>query len=272
MEAFWLGVVLKMALSAFTVVAASLLVERVGPFIGAMVATLPISGGPAYIFLAVDHGPLFLADSVVAGLAVNAVTPIFVLTYAALAQRRGLAFSLGAGMVVWAAGAWVISHVPLTMAGALIANLVSLPLCLVVARRFTTGIAARAPVPRWWDIPLRAAMVVVLIAFLLLAAHTAGPSVAGIVAVFPIVLTSLVLILHPRIGGPGAAAVLSNAIPGLFGFGLALVAVHALAPVAGSVVALSAGLAVCAGWNLSLVTARRRKLRRAVQESVPAES
>lgn len=265
LESVLLPALLKMALSAFTVVAASLLVERVGPFVGAMVATLPISGGPAYLFLAMDHGPQFLADSTVGGLAVNAVvTPLFVLTYASLAQRRGLALSLGAALLAWVAGAALITSIPLTMTGAFLANLVTLPASLVLARRFTQGVALRAPVPRWWDIPLRAAMVVALVAALLLVARTVGPQAAGMVAVVPIVLTSLTLILHPRIGGPAAAAVLANAIPGLFGFGMAMLAVHALAPAAGSALALSVGLAICVGWNLTLVLARRLKARRAV--------
>ena len=264
-EAVLFPALLKMALSAFTVVAASLLVERVGPFIGAMVATLPISGGPAYIFIAMDHGPHFLADSAVSGLAVNAVvTPLFVLTYASLAQRRGLALSLGAALLAWAAGAAVLASLPLTITGAFLANLVTLPASLLLARRFTRGVAARAPVPRWWDIPLRAAMVVALVAALLLAAHTVGPRAAGMIAVVPIVLTSLALILHPRVGGPGAAAVLANAIPGLFGFGIAMLAVHALAPAAGSALALATGLAICVGWNLGLVLLRRWWARRAV--------
>ena len=33
-----------------------LVVERAGPLVGAMVATLPITAGPAYAFLAAEHG------------------------------------------------------------------------------------------------------------------------------------------------------------------------------------------------------------------------
>jgi len=47
------------------VVSASRAAERAGPFIGAMIATLPVSTGPVYVFLAIDHGAPFIADTLV---------------------------------------------------------------------------------------------------------------------------------------------------------------------------------------------------------------
>ncbi len=44
-----------MAVAAAFVVSASVITERSGPVIGALVATLPISAGPSYVFLA--HRP-----------------------------------------------------------------------------------------------------------------------------------------------------------------------------------------------------------------------
>ncbi len=46
-HSFWLLLAAKMLTTAIIVVAASKIVERAGPFIGAMVATLPISAGPS---------------------------------------------------------------------------------------------------------------------------------------------------------------------------------------------------------------------------------
>lgn len=41
-DPFWAGLLAKMLATAAIVVAVSALVERVGPFLGAMIATLPI--------------------------------------------------------------------------------------------------------------------------------------------------------------------------------------------------------------------------------------
>jgi hypothetical protein len=56
--------------------------------IGALVATLPISAGPSYVFLALDHDAAFIAEGALASLPINAATILLGLTYVVLAQRR----------------------------------------------------------------------------------------------------------------------------------------------------------------------------------------
>ena len=48
---FWLSLALKLLLTAGIVVTASVIVERAGPLIGALVVTLPVTVWPAYVFL-----------------------------------------------------------------------------------------------------------------------------------------------------------------------------------------------------------------------------
>jgi hypothetical protein len=76
-------------------------------------------------------------------------------------------------------------------------------------------------------------------------------------AVFPIVLTSLMLILQPRIGGRATAAVLANTISGLGGFACCLMVLHLAAVPLGSAAALTLALAVSIAANLSIWAARR---------------
>ena len=45
---FWLELALKMAMTAVIVVTASIVVERSGPFIGAMIAALPTAAGAVW--------------------------------------------------------------------------------------------------------------------------------------------------------------------------------------------------------------------------------
>src|SRR5262249_56749501 len=79
---------------------------------------------------------------------------------------------------------------------------------------------------RWYDIPVRATMAACLVATVVGLSASVGPAVTGTLAVFPIVLTGLMLILQPRLGGPATAAVLANTIPGLGRFSLCLLALH----------------------------------------------
>src|ERR1700752_1794825 len=92
--AFAASLMVKMGVAAAFVVIASMIAERAGPLVGAMVTTLPISAGPAYVFLALDHAPAFIAASALTSLSVNAATTLFALIYAMVAQRWSLAISL----------------------------------------------------------------------------------------------------------------------------------------------------------------------------------
>ena len=115
-EIFLVGLLLKIAMTALIVVTASLVVERSGPFIGSLIASLPTAGGAAMIILAWEHSPAFIAQSAVGSIVSNAVCAIFALTYAALAQRRSLPVSIGGAFLVWfccaAPRAWWIGAPP----------------------------------------------------------------------------------------------------------------------------------------------------------------
>ena len=87
--------------------------------------------------------------------------------------------------------------------------------------------------------------------------YARSAAVTGILAVFPIVLTSLMLILHPRIGGPATAAVIANTLWGLVGFGVALMTLHAAVIPLGAPGALTLALAVSIAWNVMIWILRR---------------
>jgi hypothetical protein len=69
---FWYGLALKMAMTAIVVVITSVVVERSGPFIGALIAALPTAGGAAYVILAIEHPPEFIATSAIGCVATDA--------------------------------------------------------------------------------------------------------------------------------------------------------------------------------------------------------
>src|SRR6266478_5860069 len=98
---FWYGLVLKMAMTAAIVVTASVVAERTGPFIAALIAALPTAAGATYIILALEHPPAFIAASAVGSLAANAAVAVFALAYAALAQRHGIVLSITLALLIW---------------------------------------------------------------------------------------------------------------------------------------------------------------------------
>jgi hypothetical protein len=257
---FWALLVIKMLTSAAIVVGASLVVERSGPFLGAMIATLPISAGPAYAFLAIEHGPDFIGASALAGLPVAAATVVYMVVYAAVAQWRGVVASIGIALAVWAISIWIILQGQWSLGGALALNMAVYAVSLPLARRFAVPTLPAVPKKKTWDIPFRAVLVMTVVGVTVIAGRELGPSIAAVTALAPVVLISLALILQPRVGGAAAASVVANGVPGMLGFVLALSLLHLGAVPLGVGLSLLLALAASIGWNTSLVAIRRWRL------------
>jgi len=256
--AFLLSLALRMAVAAAFVVSASMITERSGPAIGALIATLPISGGPSYVFLAIDHGDAFIAQSALASVPMNAASVLMSMAYILLVGRFGLAVSLAGALGAWSCVALLVSAFQWSLAGGILLNVVTFAICLPLAQRFRI---ARMPLvtSRWYDIPLRATLVATLVAVVVTLSGIVGPRISGVIALFPAAYTSLILILTPRIGGPATAALLANGQWGLIGFGLGVLTIALATPLLGRAAALSLALAVCILWNLGLYAYGHRK-------------
>jgi len=222
-----------------------------------MVATLPIAAGPAYILLALDHDAQFIADSTVASLAVHAATGVFGMAYVLAAQRCSFLLTIAIAVGAWFGCALVIRSISWSLAGAIALCIATYAVCVWMAQRYL-----HAPVPalvrRWFDVPLRAVLVAVMVGTVVMLGANAGPKLTGIFAVFPIVMLSLMLILHPRIGGAATAAIIANTMWGLVGFGAAIVALHVAVVPLGAPAALALALLVSVVINIVIFTLRRR--------------
>ncbi len=252
-DAFWLALLLKMGISAAVVIVVSIIVERARPILGAMIMTLPVASGPNFAYLAFEHGPNFLQVSALAGLPANAATALFIVIYATLAQRAGIVFSLGTAVVGWGISIFLLSHYVWTLAGALILNIVVYSGSILFGKRFAASKIEKSTQFGAGDVALRAGTVAILVAVVLVTGQIAGPGAAGFAALAPIVLTSLALILHRRIGGSGMAAVMVHGLPGLMGFSAALTVLYLTAQALGSAPALMLALVSSIAWNGSIV-------------------
>ena len=247
-----------MAVTALFVSVATIIAERLGAAMGALVATLPVSAGPVYVFLALDHDATFISASAVASLALNTATAIFITVYVLIAQLRSLWISVSLAITVWLAVTLALVPVHWTAPSAFVLNLVVFILCWLIVTPF-----CRVPMPPttrpWYDFVVRAGMVALLVGAVVTLSFRIGPTGSGVLAVFPVIYTSIMMILHRRVGGPATAAVLANAVPGLAGFGAALLTLHLTAVPLGSTPALIVALGVSVGWNTGLYVVRRRE-------------
>lgn len=257
---FWSELLVKMAMTAAVVVIVSVSVERSGPFIGALIAALPTAAGAAYVILAAEHPPSFIAASAIGSLASSAGVAVFAAAYATLAQRHGLFVSLGVAIVVWFAVAAALRLVVWTPRSAVALNAAVFAVAVPLCWRYRISGPPRRFLRRAFDMPLRALAAAIVVAIVTTASDRIGSFASGVFAVFPIVLCSSIIILHPRLGGPASASMLAHAQLALIGLSLGFLAVHYLAERVGSWWALALGFGVCIAWSGVLWVIRARKI------------
>jgi hypothetical protein len=83
-------------------------------------------------------------------------------------------------------------------------------------------------------------------------------------ALFPIILGSSIVIMHPRIGGKATASMLAHVQLPLIGLALGFLVVHYLVAPIGVWPALAVGLVVPLAWSGSLLIIRMWHQKRSV--------
>ena len=257
----WLPILAKAVSTALLVVCASALAEALGPFWGALVASLPVSAGPAYLFLAMQHDADFVAASALSSFAANAATGMFLIVYAKLA-RKTPPWPPSASR--WRHGSRPASPQvtsPGRQTSALLLNLAVYGAGFRLLRgihkaKFQSATHARR---KWFDLPLRATAIALFVSAVVLTSSVLGAAATGIAAVFPISLTSLIIILRPRIGAAASALLAATALQAMLGFGLMLLALHLAIRPWGTATALLVALLVSLAWSAGLLALRRRR-------------
>jgi branched-subunit amino acid transport protein AzlD len=255
---FWIGLAVKMVLTAGAVVAVSVAVERSGAFVGALISALPTSVGAAYVILALEQPPQFIADGAVGTAAITAAVSVFALIYTVLAQRYELILSLGVATIVWFALVYAFRSFHWTPFGAAAVCAVVFAVTIPLSWRYRAAGESKEFVRHWFEIPLRALAVAVVVAAVTAASSTIGPFASGMLALFPIIMGSSIVIIHTRIGGKAAASMAAHAQVFLIGIALGALALHHLVAPIGVWLALLAALCVCLAWSGALFLFRRK--------------
>jgi len=255
---FWLAIAVKMVIAASVVIGATVAAERTGPMIGALIATLPVSAGPAYFFLAFEKDAAFISQGALGSLILNAATAVYAATYVLLAQRQPFIIAVPSAIAAWLASLFLFSQFARTPWAAAAVNVVTFGTAYFAVRPYRDVRMKRLKL-YWYDFAFRAGLVGTLVGIILSLSAALGPLATGALAAFPIIFTSIMLILHNRYGGPACAAVMANGIIGLVGFGLAAFVLHYAAVAIGVVPALLLALAITVVWNFGIFLLKNRQ-------------
>ncbi|MDR3534849.1 MAG: hypothetical protein P4L90_30330, partial [Rhodopila sp.] len=124
MPVLWVSMLIKAVSTALVVVFASVLAEAMGPLWGALIASLPVSTGPAYVFLAMQHDGDFVAASALSSFAANAATGVFLIVYALGAKRPSSWRGLAVALAIWLAASLLVRQIVWTPVTATLLNLI----------------------------------------------------------------------------------------------------------------------------------------------------
>lgn len=253
----WLALAVRMSAVAVFIVIVALVSERAGPFFGAMVASLPVYTGPVYVFLALDHPPQFLERVSTASVAAFAVIPVYLLIYGLMAHAgRSMLMSLLTSSAAWLACAAFVQFYDWSLPEALLFAIPIFSAALLLAPRFTDAVPLKAGARSWTDLVVRVLLVTIVVGIVNGLSPFVPTQLTGILSIMPTVTTSLILVLHNRIGGAATAALLAHSIGGMFGMLFAITLVAATVVRWGPTLSLSVALAICVSWNLMLIGLR----------------
>ncbi len=248
----------RMSAVAVFVVIIAVVSERVGSFLGAMVASLPVYTGPVYLFLALDHPPEYLARVAVASMATVAVIPVYLLVYGLFARAgHSVILSLSAGLGAWIVCAAFVQLYDWSLVEALIFAVPIFAVSVLLSPYFTDAVPLKAGERAWLDLAVRVFLVTIVVGIVNALSPFVPPQLTGILSIMPTVTTSLIVVLHSRIGGPATAALLAHSIGGLIGMLFAVTLVAATIVKWGPALSLSLALAVSVTWNLLLIAVKQ---------------
>ena len=145
--------------------------------------------------------------------------------------------------------AWGVAQVIWTVPLAVLVNVVVLTAGLWLTRDIPPGPpTGRALTRQWYDLPVRGVIVGIFVAVVVTLGQVIGPLATGIVSVYPITLTSLVLIAMPRLGGQTTAAMMASIVRSMIGFSAGFLLISMSIQAWGATLSLSAALLVMIGW------------------------
>jgi len=255
-----LSVVLSFILTAVWVTIATVVTERMGTKVGAVVITLPSSAVIAFYFIAVEQGAEFAAQAAVVVPAEMGINVVFLGLFVAM-SRRGLPVALAASL-----GGWTVLS-----AGLYMANIGDLWISWAVFLALIAGTSVWLRSSHHFsqqpgknlqytagELAFRGLFAGLMISLSVVGAAVGGPAVAGILSVFPAIFTSTMVILYLRQGREFTGAVGTVMVVSSTNVVVYTTVIHFAYPEVGLGWGTAVALAISYAWSLGMFLAVRR--------------
>lgn len=251
---------LSFVLAATWVSMSTVVTERLGTKVGAVVTTLPSTLVVALFFMAVEEGPDLAADAALVVPAEMGINVVFLAVFVS-ASSRGLPVAIGAALGVWAllsAGLFLLEPGALPLSLVLFACPLLLATAWLRARHRFDQQEGRRIVYTPGEIAFRGLFAGAMISVSVAAASLSGPVLGGILSVFPAIFTSTMVILYLRQGREFTGATGTLMILGSANVVVYSIVVVLAFPTLGATVGTVVALALSYAWSFGLYLAVRR--------------
>lgn len=207
---------LKLLLVPALIALVTLAGRRWGPAVAGWLSAFPVVAGPILWFVAIEQGAAFAASAAVGTLSAVLAILAFGLSYAWAATRYPWPLSLPLAYVGYAGAVVVLSlwNATLLVAGlAVLAGLWLAPRCYPALPA-----SVKPPAKHANDMLLRMVLGALLVLLVTHFAASLGPALSGILAMFPVMGTVLVLFTHRSAGAAATIQLLRGMVLGFYSF------------------------------------------------------
>ncbi len=205
----------KLVVTPILVAVVTLAGRRAGPRVAGWILGLPLSSGPASVFLAIEQGPDFAGEAsrgMLAGIAAFAAFCLALARTRRIGWPAALAYGLAAFAVVdGLLYLWQPGFVPAALVG-----IAGIALCSAAMPR---PAASAAPVERpRWDLPLRMVMATAVVIAVTSLASYFGPVGTGLISPIPAFASVIAVFTFRHEGADAAALLLGGIVLGALSF------------------------------------------------------
>jgi hypothetical protein len=210
-------IILKLILVPSLIAGVTLSGRRWGPAVAGWLSAFPVVSGPILLFMALEQGTAFTATAAVGTLSAVLAILAFGIAYAWAATRHAWPTSLITGFVAYAAAVTALSHSAHSLA--LFAPLVLAALLMAPYLYPELPVSAPTPTKPANDIVMRMLAGALLVLLVTHFAALMGPGLSGILAMFPVMGSVLVVFSHRHVGPSFAVQLLRGMVLGYYAFG-----------------------------------------------------
>lgn len=207
---------LKLVLVPALIAGVTLAGRRWGPAVAGWLSAFPIVAGPILWFIALEQGAAFAAQAAVGTLSAVLGMLAFGLSYAWAATRFAWPLSLPLAYLGYALAVLLLEWWNASLPAAAVGVLLGLWLAPRFYPHLAAAAASAAKPPR--DMLLRMLLGALLVLGVTYSAAQLGPSLSGILAMFPVMGTVLVLFTHRSAGAAATVQLLRGMVLGFYAF------------------------------------------------------